>query len=47
MTSADEQGREFKISAGYKFVQLPKTSPSQSILELIEDLEAKPVTTPL
>ena len=47
MMFLEEQGREFKISAGYKFTPLPKSSSSQSILELLEDLEAKPISTPL
>jgi len=38
-------GREFQITAGYR--SSSKTSQSQSLLELIEDIEAKPISTPL
>nr|CAB3263905.1 MORN repeat-containing protein 1-like [Phallusia mammillata] len=39
-----EYGREFQISAGYRFSQ--KSSQSQSLLELIENIETKPISTP-
>ncbi|XP_076819550.1 MORN repeat-containing protein 1-like isoform X3 [Clavelina lepadiformis] len=41
-----ERGREFQISAGYRYSQSPRAAQSQSLLELIEDIEAKPVATP-
>nr|XP_018670628.1 MORN repeat-containing protein 1-like isoform X1 [Ciona intestinalis] len=38
-------GREFRITAGYRYLP-PSKQGNQSILELIEDMEEKPITTP-
>ncbi|XP_039268277.2 MORN repeat-containing protein 1-like [Styela clava] len=40
----EECGRKFEISAGFKYV--PQSKSNQSLLELIEDIEEKPISTP-